>query len=110
MQRALFLLLLATGLFSSCSPQLSVFDRKLYEQQNWSDDELKRIQFYLSEDLTIYRYLDEDETALAPHQRATLEFGIAYERAVLHWFERCGHFPQWDAPEEATRLILDSTG
>ena len=29
--------------------------------------------------------------------------------AVLHWFERCGHFPQWDAPQEATRLILDNT-
>lgn len=30
--------------------------------------------------------------------------------AVLHWFERCGHFPQWDAPHEATRLILQGTG
>jgi pimeloyl-ACP methyl ester carboxylesterase len=30
--------------------------------------------------------------------------------AVLHWFERCGHFPQWDAPQEATRLIVNSTG
>lgn len=29
--------------------------------------------------------------------------------AVLHWFERCGHFPQWDAPHEAVQLILDST-
>ncbi|GLZ53464.1 alpha/beta fold hydrolase [Actinomycetospora sp. NBRC 106378] len=29
--------------------------------------------------------------------------------AKLHWFERCGHFPQWDAPREATRLILDNT-
>lgn len=29
--------------------------------------------------------------------------------ARLHWFERCGHFPQWDAPGEATRLILDNT-
>lgn len=29
--------------------------------------------------------------------------------AVLHWFDRCGHFPQWDAPHEVTRLILDST-
>lgn len=29
--------------------------------------------------------------------------------AALHWFERCGHFPQWDAPDEAVRLILDST-
>jgi pimeloyl-ACP methyl ester carboxylesterase len=29
--------------------------------------------------------------------------------AVLHWFERCGHFPQWDAPQEAARLILGNT-
>lgn len=29
--------------------------------------------------------------------------------ASLHWFERCGHFPQWDAPDEAVRLILNST-
>lgn len=29
--------------------------------------------------------------------------------ARLHWFERCGHFPQWDAPQEAARLILDNT-
>ncbi len=30
--------------------------------------------------------------------------------AELHWFERCGHFPQWDAPDETFRLILDGTG
>ncbi len=29
--------------------------------------------------------------------------------AVVHWFDRCGHFPQWDAPLEASRLILDKT-
>jgi pimeloyl-ACP methyl ester carboxylesterase len=29
--------------------------------------------------------------------------------AVLHWFAQCGHFPQWDAPDEAVQLILDST-
>jgi pimeloyl-ACP methyl ester carboxylesterase len=28
---------------------------------------------------------------------------------VLHWFPRCGHFPQWDAPDAAIRLILDNT-
>ncbi len=30
--------------------------------------------------------------------------------ATLHWFENCGHFPHWDQPTEAARLILDSTG
>ena len=29
--------------------------------------------------------------------------------AHLHWFERCGHFPHWDAPREAAQLILDVT-
>lgn len=38
--------------------------------------------------------------------RATAEFPAA----TLHWFERCGHFPIWDRPDEAARLILDSTG
>lgn len=29
--------------------------------------------------------------------------------ARLHWFERCGHYPHWDAPEETARLILEAT-
>jgi len=29
--------------------------------------------------------------------------------AHLHWFEHCGHFPQWDKPAETVRLILDGT-
>ncbi len=29
--------------------------------------------------------------------------------ARLYWFEHCGHFPQWDQPAEATRLILATT-
>ena len=29
--------------------------------------------------------------------------------ARLHWFEHCGHFPQWDVPAETTRLILAVT-
>jgi pimeloyl-ACP methyl ester carboxylesterase len=29
--------------------------------------------------------------------------------ARIHWFERCGHYPHWDAPEETARLILATT-
>jgi pimeloyl-ACP methyl ester carboxylesterase len=29
--------------------------------------------------------------------------------ARIHWFEHCGHYPHWDAPEETTRLILATT-
>ncbi|WP_127782136.1 alpha/beta fold hydrolase [Rhodococcus sp. X156] len=46
--------------------------------------------------------------------RVTLpsQAAVAAERfpsATLHWFDRCGHFPHWDSPEETTRLILQST-
>ncbi|MFC7009030.1 alpha/beta fold hydrolase [Halalkalicoccus salilacus] len=30
--------------------------------------------------------------------------------ARWYWFEDAGHYPHWDAPEEATRLILQTTG
>ncbi len=29
--------------------------------------------------------------------------------ARLHWFENSGHLPQWDVPDQAARLILEST-
>lgn len=28
--------------------------------------------------------------------------------AQMHWFERSGHFPHWDAPHETAQLILDT--
>ncbi len=33
-----------------------------------------------------------------------------FPTAKLHWFEGSGHYSHWDAPDEAVRLILDSTG
>ena len=29
--------------------------------------------------------------------------------ATLHWFDRCGHSPHWDQPDEAGKLILAAT-
>lgn len=43
-----------------------------------------------------------------PRQAARLQRAIPDAR--LHWFDRCGHFPHWDAPAETVRLILDSLG
>ncbi len=33
----------------------------------------------------------------------------AFPHAELHWFGHCGHFPNWDVPDEAARLVLRST-
>ena len=34
----------------------------------------------------------------------------AFPTAKLHWFNKCGHFPMWDQPEETVQLILARTG
>jgi pimeloyl-ACP methyl ester carboxylesterase len=41
---------------------------------------------------------------LLPRQAARAQ--AAFPTAALHWFERCGHFPQWDRPGEAAEVIL----
>lgn len=42
---------------SSCSPSLSPFTKRLYDDQQWQESELKQIQYYLSEDIVLRRQL-----------------------------------------------------
>jgi hypothetical protein len=59
--RTLYALLVGGVLaLSSCSPQLTTFTEDLYESYKWSDEDLKKVQFYLSDDLVIYRDLEKD--------------------------------------------------
>jgi pimeloyl-ACP methyl ester carboxylesterase len=32
-----------------------------------------------------------------------------FPEAHLHWFDHCGHFPQWDVPQQTVQLILQRT-
>lgn len=43
-----------------------------------------------------------------PRQAARAQ--AAFPSATLHWFDRCGHFPMWDQPDETVDLILRATG
>ena len=47
-----------------------------------------------------------DRVCLPSQSKLALE---KFPDAKLYWFERCGHFPQWDQPEETIRLILETT-
>ena len=51
-------------LFTSCAPKLTPFTQRLYEEQQWSDDELKKIQFYTSDDIVLYRELSKGESKI----------------------------------------------
>ena len=44
---------------ASCTPTLTPFTNRLMEKYNWNDDELKRIQFYLSQDIILRRDVDK---------------------------------------------------
>ena len=48
----------------------------------------------------------QDRVCLPSQSKLALE---KFPDARLYWFEHCGHFPQWDQPAEAARLILAVT-
>lgn len=54
MRYFIFALGLASVL-TSCSPQLTPMTSRMVDDMNWSDDEFRRIQFYLSDDIVLYR-------------------------------------------------------
>ncbi|MEL6273823.1 MAG: hypothetical protein AAFQ37_14620 [Bacteroidota bacterium] len=57
-------LLLLVFILSSCGPKLSPFTQRLYEDQRWTERDLERIQFYLSEDLVLRRELRDGRTEI----------------------------------------------
>ncbi|MEZ4958650.1 MAG: hypothetical protein R2830_02410 [Saprospiraceae bacterium] len=58
--KTLNLLVLSTlslVLLGSCSTRLTYFTQDLYERYNWSENDLKKIQFYVSQDVVLKREL-----------------------------------------------------
>lgn len=52
-------------LMSSCSRELRPFTSNILQDGGWSDTELRKIQFYLSEDIVIRRKLTEGANEIA---------------------------------------------
>ena len=49
------LLLTMIAFMSSCSPRLTPFTQDLQVENDWSESDLEKIQFYLSKDIVLYR-------------------------------------------------------
>ncbi len=58
-----FLIFCLIGL-NACSPSLSPFTQSLYEENNWSDAQLKKIQFYLSDNIVLWRQLSNSSSEI----------------------------------------------
>ena len=63
MKQALILFVLAF-LTISCSPRLTPFTDQLKREQGWDENDLKKIQYYLSEDVTLWRQVVEGESKI----------------------------------------------
>ncbi len=62
-----FSLLILLGLIglSSCSPRLTPFTQDLYYENGWTDNDLEKIQFYLSEDIILRRGVSEGTSTIS---------------------------------------------
>lgn len=60
----LLFLFAALAFLSSCSPQLSVYTKELHESLSLSDDEMRKVQFYLSREIVLERAYDLEEAQI----------------------------------------------
>jgi len=60
----IFLLALGSIFLSACSPKLTPFTENLRTTNRWSEEDLKKIQFYLSEDVKIRRQISDASTEI----------------------------------------------
>lgn len=58
-------LLFSMFIMTSCSKNLSYFTDNLYEDYSWSDEDLKKIQFYLSDDIVLFREASSDNARIS---------------------------------------------
>ncbi len=57
MKKYIFPIFVIGFLATSCSPVLSPFTENLYRQNRWTENELKQIQFYVSDNIVLRRVL-----------------------------------------------------
>ena len=75
--------LLLIGLFlASCSPRLTPFTQRLYEESRWTKAELKKIQFYLSEDIKLKRSLSGGSSEII-NGKIKIENGQEIEEVII---------------------------
>jgi len=80
--RAITFLFFAIIGLSSCSPRLTPFTQNLYSDYDWSDDQLKRIQFYVSEDIVLQRQAKRGKSEIISGKIKTVD-GRRVEEIII---------------------------
>lgn len=69
-------------LLSSCSPRLSDYTKRLQNSNDWSEDELRQIQFYLSSDIVLKRQIKEGSSEIV-NGKIKMENGRQIEEILI---------------------------
>ncbi len=64
MKHALLLMVLM-GTLISCSPRLTPFTANLRNEYGWTDEDLKKIQFYLSDEIVLWREIRDGDAKIS---------------------------------------------
>lgn len=83
MKKIHFLGFLGLLFFSACSPSLSPFTENLRERYNWSEADLKKIQFYVSQDIVLRRDLSSSEARIEDGGKIKTVGGRKVEEVII---------------------------
>jgi len=74
----LFLIFICT----SCTPVYTYFTQDLYQEQQWSEADLQRVQFYTSKDIVLTRQIGTGESTITGG-KIIIKNGQQYEKVVI---------------------------
>lgn len=78
----LIFLFISVFVISACSPQLRPFTDRMYYNSDFTERELKRIQFYVSRDIVLSRQVDGTKAKIQSGKIKVVE-GANYEEIVI---------------------------
>ena len=82
MKTNILLALAFAGLLTSCSPTYTYFTKDLYEQEKWSQEDITRIQFYVSKDIVLSRSMSSGETSIS-EGKIKIKNGQRVEQVII---------------------------
>ena len=70
--------LIAISVITSCAPSLSPYTQKLNDRYEWKESDLKKVQFYLSEDIVLRRKAESGKAEITQGEIKIID-GTRYE-------------------------------
>jgi len=94
-------LLFSLFLICACAPMNPKrFTHTTYTNWNWTDAHLKRVQFYISHDIVLYRFLGENEVLKLKNGKVEMYKGRRVEKVYIYRYTKGGFVGKKNGEEE----------